>query len=180
MYEQAKELVEGKIALIECGRNSQTAFARPMALARMLSELGMKPYLFGLHPLELKKAKQMDVEYFSQQGFDPMILAGDYPYQQPVNINLIIENLELSGDDFVYFTQDVFPMARSGMFDLCDVPRVETGVHLRRVINAPGRGVGFRGARAIAQNLIEAVLASKRKSRPTLYGRVHGLFYEGL
>lgn len=177
LYEKVKTLVSGKIALIECGRNSQTAFARPMALARMLQEIGMTPYLFGLHPLELK-AKEIDFNYFLWAGFNPMILSGNYAYQQPVNINNIIEDLCLDRDQYVYFTEDIFPMAKSGSFDPCDIPKVETGVHLRRVINTPGRGTGFRGAKALAQNIIEAVAAAERKSRPTLYGRIHGKFYE--
>lgn len=95
VYENLKSAVKGKIALIECGRNTQTAFARPMALARMLQEVGMTPYLFGLHPLELK-AKKMDVDYFMWDGFNPKILDGNYLYQQPININHIIEDLQLN------------------------------------------------------------------------------------
>ena len=176
LFEQTKSLVEGKTALIECGRNSQTAFARPMALARALQELGMKIYLFGLHPVELK-AKETDVNYFLKDGFDPMILNGNYAYQQPVNIMDIVKDLNLNDGKYIYFTQDVFPMAKAGTFDPSSTPRVETGVHLRRVINAPGRGVGFRGAKALYQNIIEAVNLSIG-SRPSLYGRVHGEFYE--
>lgn len=177
LFEKAEKHVKGKTALIECGRNSQTAFARPMALARALAELGMNVRLFGLHPLELK-AKAMDFEYFMQEGFDPLILNGNYAYQQPVNINNVTEDLGLKQGEYVYFTQDVFPAARGGNFDPANVPRVETGVHLRRVINAPGRGVGFRGARALYENIIEAVMFSERALKPTLYGRVHGEFYD--
>ena len=171
--------LKGKTALIECGRNSMTAFARPMALAKALEELGMKPRLFGLHPLELK-AKAVDVEYFVNNGFDFMILDGNYPYQQPVNIGHIIEDLELEKGEYIYFTQDVFPAARGGVFDPANVPRVETGVHLRRIINAPGRGIGFRGAKALYESIIESVMFAQRDSKPTLYGRIHGDFYESL
>lgn len=174
---RTSELVRGKVALIECGRNSMTAFARPMALARFLQELGMKPYLFGLHPQELK-FKKMDLDYFLWDGFDPLILSGSYPYQQPVNINNIVEDLGINQTEYIYFTEDVFPAARAGFIDPSETPRVESGVHLRRVINAPGRGVGFRGAEAIMKNIIEAVMASKRRNKPSLYGRVHGNFYE--
>ena len=164
LYEKARKLVNGKIALIECGRSSMTAFARPMALARMLTELGMIPYLFGLHPLELK-AKKMDLDYFFSEGFDPQIISGSYAYQQPVNINHIIEDLGIDENQYVYFTEDVFPMARGGYFDASNIPRVESGVHLRRAINAPGRGIGFRGTKALVQNVIEAVNAAKKKNQ---------------
>lgn len=176
-FEKAKNLVKNKIALIECGRNSQTAFARPMALARMLQELGMTPYLFGIHPLELK-AKKVDVDYFLWDGFNPMILDANYPYQQPVNINELINDLDIDETQCIYFTEDVFPMAKSGLFDASNIPRVETGVHLRRVIDAPGRGIGFTGAKSLYQNIIEACNTAKRKSHPTLYARVHGDFFE--
>lgn len=172
IFEKTKTLVQGKVALIECGRNSQTAFARPMAMARALQELGMTPYLFGLHPVELK-AKEIDVEYFINDGFDPMILSGSYPYQQPLDIAEVAKSLDLSKGEYIYFTQDVFPSAKADF-----APRVETGVHLRRVINAPARGVGFRGAKALYQNIIEAVKFSSGSKKPTLYERVHGEFYE--
>lgn len=177
LFEKTKNIVKGKTALIECGRNSQTAFARPMALAMALEELGMEIRLFGLHPLELK-AKAMDFEYFMQEGFDPLILNGKYPYQQPVNITDIIENLGLKEDKYIYFTQDVFPAAKAGVFDSANITRVETGVHLRRVSGAPSRGVGFKGALSLYGNIIEAVSFSKRKEKPTLYGRIHGNFFE--
>jgi nitrogenase molybdenum-iron protein alpha/beta subunit len=177
VFNKAKVIVAGKAALIECGRNSQTAFARPMALARALQELGMTPYLFGLHPIELK-AKEIDVEYFLYDEFNPMILSESYDYQQPVDVIEVVKSLNLSEKDYIYFTQDVFPMAKSGLIDPSKIARVESGVHLRRVVNAPGRGVGFRGAKALYQSIIEAVKLSSEESRPTLYGRVHGKFYE--
>lgn len=176
-FEKAKTLVEGRAALIECGRNSQTAFARPMALARALQELGMTPYLFGLHPLELK-AKAVDVEYFLQDGFNPQILSGNYAYQQPLDVTEVAKSLDLNEKEYIYFTQDVFPMAKANSIDPSNITRVETGVHLRRVINAPGRGVGFRGAKALYENIIEAVKYSSGNNKPTLYGRIHGKFYE--
>ncbi|NLF83073.1 MAG: hypothetical protein GX568_03700 [Candidatus Gastranaerophilales bacterium] len=179
LFEQAKSLVQGKTALIECGRNSQTAFARPMALAMALTELGMQVRLFGLHPLELK-AKVMDVEYFTSIGFDPLILNWNYPYQQPVSVDGLAKKLELSEGEYVYFTQDVFPAARGGNFDPCNIPRVETGVHLRRVIGAPARGVGFKGAAALYESVVEALMFAGRTAKPTLYGRVHGNFYENV
>jgi len=175
-FEKAKTMVKGKTALIECGRNSQTAFARPMALARALEELGMIPYLFGLHPLELK-AKTLDAEYFLGEGFDPMILSGDYAYQQSISVADAAKSLNLEHHDYIYFTQDVFPMAKAD-FNSPAITRVETGVHHRRVRNAPGRGVGFRGAKAIYENIIEAVKLSSESKKPTLYARVHGSFYE--
>lgn len=177
IFNKTKNLVKGKAALIECGRNSQTAFARPMALARALQELGMIPYLFGLHPLELK-AKEVDVEYFTEEGFDPKILSGSYEYQQPVDIIKVAKSLNLDEGQYMYFTQDVFPMAKAGVFDAENISRVETGVHLRRIINAPGRGVGFRGAKALYQSIIESLMFSSGNKKATLYGRVYGKFYE--
>lgn len=177
LFDKTKRLVEGKTALIECGRNSMTAFARPMALAMALEELGMTARLFGLHPVELK-AKEDDYRYFIDEGFNPLILDGSYPYQQPVNISLLTEDLGLKSGEYIYFTHDVFPMARGGAFDPSSTAKVETGVHLRRVINAPGRGIGFRGATALYENIIESVMFSGHTQNATLYGRIHGKFSE--
>jgi nitrogenase molybdenum-iron protein alpha/beta subunit len=177
VFEKTKNIVKGKTALIECGRNSMTAFARPLALARFLQELGMKPYLFGLHPFELK-AKGIDLQYFLWDGFNPLILNGAYHYQQPVNITNVTEDLNLKEDEYIYFSQDVFPLAKSGEFDPSSNAKVETSVHLRRVFNSPGRGVGFRGAKSLCESILDSVLMSQRKSKPTLYGRVHGKFYD--
>ncbi len=109
--------------------------------------------------------------------FDPMILAGNYAYQQPVDVAEAAKSLNLQEGEYVYFTQDVFPMAKAGIIDPENIPRVETGVHLRRVINAPGRGVGFMGAKALYENIIEAIKFSSGNKKATLYGRVHGKFY---
>lgn len=177
IFDKTKNLVKGKAALIECGRNSQTAFARPMALARALQELGMTPYLFGLHPVELK-AKGIDLDYFLWDGFNPLMIAGNYPYQQPLDITDIAKDLGFNEGEYIYFTQDVFPMAKVESFDAVNIPKVETGVHLRRVINAPGRGIGFKGAKALYKNIIEAMMFSSGNKKATLYGRVHGKFYE--
>lgn len=175
--EKVKKLVEGKSALIECGRNSQTAFARPMALARALQEIGITPYLFGLHPVELK-AKEIDVDYFVNDGFNPYILSGNYANQKPVDIIEVAKSLNLLNGEYIYFTQDVFPMEKSGNFDTTENPRVETGVHLRRVVNAPGRGIGFRGTKALYDSIIESVMFSSGSQKATLYARVHGNFYQ--
>lgn len=181
-FEKVKLLVKGKLALVECGRNSQTAFARPMALANALQELGMTPYLFGIHPLEMK-AKDIDAQYFLWDGFNPMILSGDYPFQQPIDVLEVAKSLEsfaelgIRKNDFIYFTQDVFPMEKAGYFDSSEFPKVETGVHLRRVVNSPGRAVGFRGAEALYKSIIEAVMLSSFNKIPSLYSRVHGEFF---
>jgi len=37
--------------------------------------------------------------------------------------------------------------------------------------------VGFRGAKAIYQSIIDSVKLSSGEAKPTLYGRVHGKFY---
>lgn len=177
MQDKVKSLVENKIALIECGRNTQTSFARAMALGRMCKEVGMIPYFFNAHPLEIK-AKKYDIEYFLNDTFNPQILFGPYPYQKPVNITAVIKDLGLSDDDYIYFTEDVFPFAKAGMIDESSVAKVETGVHLRRIKNATGRGMGFSGAQSILQQIFNAIQTSKRKNKPTLYSRINGNFYE--
>ena len=174
---ETKKNVKGKVGLIECGRNTQSSFARAMALGRMLEELGIKPYFFNAHPLEIK-AKKNDVDYFLYDNFNPLILFGPYPYQKPVSIVNILEDLNLNEDDYIYFTEDVFPFAKAGIIDNSNVAKVETGVHLRRIRGAASRGMGFSGAESIMKQINESIKTASRKSRPTLYSRLIGNFYE--
>ncbi len=176
-WESCREMARGRVALIEGGRNTRTAFARPMAYGRMCRELGMETYFFNIHPLEIK-AKRDDVEYFLWDGYDPPILSHNYPYDKPVSAVDVMKNLGLEKDQVVYFIEDVYPYARAGMFDASDAARVDSSVHHRRVREAPGRGIGFRGARAIARQIKEAIKAGRRKSKPTLYGRIHGASFD--
>lgn len=177
LQETVVSKVKGRVALIECGRNTQSSFARAMALGRMLTELGMKPYFFNAHPLEIK-AKRSDVNYFLYDNFDPDFLFGPYPYQKPISVIDVVENLNLDTDDFIYFTEDVFPFAKAGELDLSNVPKVETGVHLRRIRGAASRGMGFSGTISILEQISNALKTASRKSKPTLYARLTGDFYE--
>lgn len=177
LINEVKSIVKGKVALIECGRNTQTSFARAMALGRMCLELGMKPYFFNAHPLEIK-AKKRDVDYFLFDNFNPEILFGPYPYHKPVSILHVVNNLNLSEDDFIYFTEDVFPFAQAGEIDVSNVAKAETAVHLRRIKGATSRGMGFTGTESILKQILNAVNTAKRKSKPTLYSRIIGKFYE--
>jgi nitrogenase molybdenum-iron protein alpha/beta subunit len=177
LFNKVKSLTSSRIALIECGRNTQTSFARAMALGRMTQELGMTPFFFNAHPLEIK-AKHYDVNYFLYDNFDPDFLFGPYPYQKSVSIPDILDNLNLSENDFIYFTEDVFPFARSDDFDVSNAPRVETGVHLRRIKDATSRGMGFSGTKSILIQIEQALKTAMRKTRPSLYARLTGKFYE--
>ncbi|MEW5819556.1 MAG: nitrogenase component 1 [Cyanobacteriota bacterium] len=177
LLKTVKTKVKGKIGLIECGRNTQTSFARAMALGRMLEELGIKPYFFNSHPLEIK-AKKHDVDYFLYDDFNPHILFGSYPYQKPVSIMYIVNNLNLSEKDFIYFTEDVFPFEKAGSLDLSCSAKVETGVHLRRIKGATSRGMGFTGTESILKQILYSITTSERKSKPTLYARLNGRFYD--
>jgi nitrogenase molybdenum-iron protein alpha/beta subunit len=177
LMDKVKYHTKGRVALIECGRNTQTSFARAMALGRMCQELEMMPYFFNAHPLEIK-AKKHDVDYFLYDNFNPDILFGAYPYQKPVSVISILKNLNLSENDFIYFTEDVFPFAKAESFDLSNAPKVETGVHLRRIKGAASRGMGYSGTISILNQINEALKTASRKNRPTLYSRLSGKFYE--
>lgn len=171
-YERCKEAVRGKVALLEGGRHSLTAFARPMAYGRMCRDLGMETYLFNVHPLEIK-AKRDDVEYFLWDGYNPKVLGGPYAYNRPATVREVMDELGLDRSQVIYFIDDVFPFAAAGIADPCDVPRVDSSVHHRRVKGAPGRGIGFRGSRAYYRSILESVKAGSRGTRPTFYGRVN-------
>lgn len=166
-WERCRELVQGRVVIME----GQT-FNRSTSIGRMCKELGLKVY-HVCHPMDLK-AKHFDAEYYIWYGYNELYLDGPFEWQKKISPKSIMDSLGLSGDQVIYFYTDVYPECKSGSFDPSDTPRVDTSVHLRRVRNAPGRGVGFRGAKGIAEEIIESIMASKRKTSSTLYGRLMG------
>jgi len=172
-WEMAMHALEGRVALIEGGRNTLSAFAKAMAYARMSMELGMTPYLFNLHPLEVK-AKPQDYNYFLEEGCNPMILMGSYPYSMPVSLSDVMKDLGLDRDQVIYFINDVYPFARAGAADPSDTARVDSSIHHRRKKRDVSRGVGFRASKEWAGDLLIAAKTSQRKREPTLYGRLFG------
>ncbi len=174
IWEKAKSLAKGKVALINGVRSVLVSVTRPLAQARFAQELGMTPYLFNLIPVAAK-SKEYVVEYFVKDGTNPKLLAGPYPYQKPVNIFDVIKDLGISSEDVVYFHQDVF---REGILDPSMTAVVDNvGQPFRRAKDCP-RDVGFRGTLGMARDVITAIQAAKRRNRvfvrPTLYGRLSG------
>lgn len=176
-YEACKEASRGRVALMDSGRNGRASFARIMAYGRMMRELGMETYFFNLDPLELK-GKREDVEYFLNDGCNPMFLAGSYSYGRSFGVNEIMKDLDLDEDQVLYFVEDIFPYNRAGIVDPSNVPRYFASINMRKVHGAPGRGLGFRGAHAAARDVLQGIRSARRKSRPTLYGRMHGKAFD--
>lgn len=172
LFEEARRMLEGKVFLVECSRNSQAKIGEMVAYAHLGQELGMIPYIYQVHPQELK-AQTDDVETFVDiEGFNPQTLIGPYFYQQPVSVEDVMEDLGVDEDQCVYIYDDVFPYAKSGRFDPSNVARYTTSAQMKRVKGASFLGVGYAGTRVTYQGLIESVKAARRKSRPTMYGRV--------
>lgn len=176
-YKACKEACRGRTALMDAGRNTRSSFARIMAYGRMMRELGMETYFFNLDPLELK-GKREDVEYFLNDGCNPMFLAGNYSYGRSFGVNEIMKDLGLDEDQVLYFVEDIFPYNRAGIVDPSNVPRYFASINMRKVHDAPGRGLGFRGAAAAARDIVQGIRSARRKSRPTLYGRIHGKAFD--
>ncbi|MFQ5849939.1 MAG: nitrogenase component 1 [Candidatus Binatia bacterium] len=172
LFEEAKKWVEGKVLLVECSRNSQAKYGEMLAYSRLAQELGMKPYVYSLHPIEFKSQKDDMIAFADVEGFNPPVLIGPYPYHQPVNVEDVMADLGVDGDQCIYIYDDVFPYAKSGTFDPSSVARYTTSSQMKRVKGASFLGVGYAGTRVTYRGIVEAVKAARRKSSPTFYGRV--------
>lgn len=172
LFEETKKLVEGKILLVECSRNSQAKYGEMLAYARLGEELGMQPYVYSLHPMEFKSQTDELIAVNEVEGMNPPVLIGPYPYHQPVNVEDVMADLGVNEDQCLYIYDDVFPYAKSGSFDPCNVPRYTTSSQMKRVKGSSFLGVGYAGTGATYRGIIESVKAARRKSKPTFYGRV--------
>lgn len=137
LFEEAKKAAEGKVFLVECSRNSMSKYGEMMIYGRLGEELGMKPYLYSAHPVEFKSQRDAllsaEVEGLSHYP----ILIGPYPYQQPVSVEDVIEDLGVDPDQCIYIYDDVFPYAKSGSYDPSNAPRYTTSVQMKRVKELP-------------------------------------------
>ena len=172
LFEETKKWVEGKVLLVECSRNSQAKYGEMLAYARLGQELGMKPYVYCLHPVEFKSQKDDMIAVFEVEGLNPPVLIGPYPYHQPVNVEDVMADLGVDGDQCLYIYDDVFPYAKSGSFDPSNVARYTTSSQMKRVKGSSFLGVGYAGTAVTYRGMIEAFQAARRKSKPTFFGRV--------
>jgi len=172
LFEETRRYVEGKTFLVEVSRNSQAKIGELLAYARLGAELGMKPYIFNVQPIELKSQKE-EVEAFAEhEGFNPPVLMGPMPYHAPVLVPDVMDDLGVGADQVVYIYDDVFPYARAESFDPSNAARYTASVQMKRVKGASYIGTGYEGTAATYRGIIEAVKAAQRKSKPTLYGRI--------
>ncbi|TDA69521.1 MAG: hypothetical protein D9V47_05275 [Clostridia bacterium] len=178
VWEKARTLVEGKLALID-GGDPMGAAGRCLTWARLASELGMRPVIFNIPPLELK-GKIHHVNFALADGNDPEIVwTSEYAYHRRLQPWRVLERLGASPDDVGTYVGDVFTraMAKEGkpVFDPSNSPRVMLTTHMSRRAGSPGRRVGFVGARSFAEDIINTVAMAKKRVKPSLRGRLAGL-----
>lgn len=175
VWNEAKKLAQGKIAIIDGVRLVQAAATRPMAQARLAMELGMTPYIIEMHPLAVR-AKEETMRYFLSDGVNPQILVGPHNEQKPLRAAEVAEMLGVDPVDVLYIHNDVFAYSRAENWDPGNVPFLDNaGQPFRRAKCRP-RDVGFRGTEGMARDVIAAIKASRRQKagiyHPTLYGRL--------
>jgi nitrogenase molybdenum-iron protein alpha/beta subunit len=177
VWKEAKRLAKGKIALIDGSRGGGASVTRPLAQSRFCMELGMTPYIILIHPLAIK-AKEETIKYFLSEGVNPLALVGPYHYQKsPYREESVIKDLGADPQEVVYFHNDAFAYAKAETWDPSNVACVSNaGQPFRRTKCGP-RDVGFRGAKGMAIDVINAIKAARRdikekNRRPTLYGRL--------
>jgi len=178
VWEEAKALVTGKIALID-GGDPMSAVERAVAWGKICSDLGMRPILYNVPPIEIKGIPYEASLAFRDEGEDFEVVYSDYSYHRRFTPWKIIEGLGLRFEDVSLYMGDVFPDQKANwerpIFDASNSPRLVSTTHCTRNKNHPGRKVGFKGAEAFASGVIYAVKTSKRGDRPTLYARLGGL-----
>lgn len=181
VWEEAKRLVDGKIVLID-GGDPMCYIGRGISLGRMCRDLGMEAIFYNISPIEVR-GSIYNTKGAIEQGYDPWMVHSDYAYHRRFSPIQVIEGLGLKLEDVALYLGDVYPRALSSwdepIFDPSNSPRVISTVHCSREGgrqgDVPGRKVGFKGARAFARNVINAVRMAQRKDKPTLYGRLGAL-----
>lgn len=171
LFERARKILEGKVFLVDSSRNAMGRFANPVAYGRLASELGMEAHFFNAHPLVVRTCKD-DADSFFHSNYDPKFLIGPYPYQSPVSALDVKEDLGVDEDQCVYTYDVIFAFARAGSFDPSNLARYTVSWDMKRVKGAPYRGYGYAGTASTYAGMIEAIQVAKRKTKPTLYGRV--------
>ncbi|MDO8723927.1 MAG: nitrogenase component 1 [Syntrophales bacterium] len=178
LWDEAKDLVTGKIALID-GGDPMSAVERPVAWGKLCSDLGMRPILYNVPPIEIKGIPYEASIAFRNAGEDFEVVYSDYAYHRRLTPWKVIEALGLKLEDISLYLGDVFPEQKAEwntpIFDASNSPRLVSTTHCTRNKNRPGRKVGFKGAEAFAKGVINAVKTSKRWDRPTVYARLGGL-----
>ena len=173
LFVECKKVCTGKVAIIESIRNALFANTRPLALARFAREVGMTPYIINMHPLDLT-AEFYATDYFIEDGFgDVNILDNAYPWGRPVDVDVAMKDIGVDPSDVVYFPMDVFRYCRAGKNDPSFVARFDGEQPFRRVREA-ARGDGFTGAFATMRDIVEGIKGAKRRTKPTLMGRLMG------
>jgi len=177
IWERAKKLVQGKIALVD-GGDPQSSVGKAILWSRMCEDLGMRPIIFNVPPIEIK-GSIYQVSFSLDNGYDPEVVYSDYSYHRRFSPFQVAKELGLSLDDVGVYVGDVYPRTMSDwdkpFFDPANVPRVITTTHCSRHRGFPGRRSGFRGAEAFARDVINNFKMARRKEKPTLSGRLGGI-----
>jgi nitrogenase molybdenum-iron protein alpha/beta subunit len=178
-WEEAKRMVQGKIALVE-GGDVMTNVGRAIAWSQLASDLGMRPIIFNLPAIEIR-SKHQHVLTALEMGYDFDIVWGwNYAYKRRLHPQQVLEALGFKPSDVGVYMDDVFPTAvakdwETPVFDPSNSPRIIACTHCNKQKGSPGRRVGFTAAGRTARDIIDANKMAKRNCKPTLFGRLGGL-----
>lgn len=182
VYERCREAVQGKVMILGGAVN------RPLSWLRFGKEMGMDVMLvagypemgdFGGEPLI--KDKFWDVQYFLEDGFNPVVIALNTEEDGSVDAShirpwVLREKLGLDEDEVIYSFPDFTTLTRAGRLDPSSNPYHLGSTHMHRRVGCTSRAAGFAGTKAWCEELLEDLKAAKRKKSPTMLGRVHGDF----
>ncbi|TDA68270.1 MAG: hypothetical protein D9V47_08460 [Clostridia bacterium] len=180
IWEEAKKAVSGKIALID-GADPMSSAGRTIAWARLCADLGMRPIIYNVPPIEIK-GKVHHAMFALEYGFDPEVVWSTYAFHRRFTGWKVMKELDLKPEDIGVYMGDVFPRAtvdrddwNKPYFDPSNVPRVISATHINKNRNSPGRRAGFTGAARFARDILNANRMAERNTKPTLYGRLGGI-----
>jgi hypothetical protein len=180
MWEEARKLVKGKIALIDSAV-SHTSVNRQLAYASLLQELGVEDSIyFNVAMAEIIGKREM-AGYFVNlevggKRLNPKYLFWPDPYNVKLNPIDVMEYLGLKPQDVVYVYGDFCWYAKAPHIDASNTAQVNTGIHWRRHRGVNTRSILFTGTRGLLRDIIYAVKGSRsaRNGKYTLFARVAG------
>lgn len=178
-FKRTQDLCQGKVALVDGGRNTQASVARTLMHARFVQELGMEPIMFNLHPMEIW-GKYWDVDYFLSEGVNPKTAWYPYPFMRGLSPLAIMKELNLEPSQVFYIHSDLFhyaqatgePFDAQGTFDSSLLPKIMASSHLRRCRGGPNRTYGIRGTQTLLKEIALAMKGVRAGAKPTFEARL--------
>jgi len=178
LWEEAKKLLKGKVALLDSAI-SMASVNRQLGYGRMLKELGVEKIIFfNISPSEILGRRE-GVEYFVSQTvlgepYNPMFIWWPTPHAIKLSPIEVMDFMGLKPNDVIYMYGDLAWYAKAPFIDASNTAQVQSGIHWRRHRNVCSRSIFFTGTIGLLKDIIDALKTSQRKGKWTFYSRIMG------